>query len=606
MVPLVPGLVAAALSRPPDPRTARERATLVWVSIFAAISRCFALSRSPWDWDEILFALGLHHFNVTNHHPHPPGFPLYLGTAKLLMLAGLDDFHALQTINMLAAVTLVPAMFFFCHELRLRFSAAISASLLLAFFPNVWFFGGTAFSDVPSLTLSLVAIALLLRGCRDGRAYLGGAVVLAISAGYRPQNLLIAAAPALISTAFWIRRDLRRVIAAAVVVVVIVGVSYGTAAWLTGWQSYREALAAHQRYITQNDSFRSPGRPSLVRLFDHFFLRPYRALVINVPVSLLALVSCIFAFVRPRMPIWIALATFGPFCLFAWLTLDYFSVSRFSIAYMPLIAILAADGLSIVARRAAFEAALTGALVLVMIVWTWPALQEVRKTIAPPIVAVQWIRAHLDRRTQTIYVHGGMVPYADRYLADYHLVFTGSGGPAGPSSALQPGFYLFDEISERPDVYNFVRPPGRLWDLVRRRYFGVSVQPVRNIMQFGSGWYEQETVGWNVWHWMSRRGVVYLAPVAGRATLSMSLYVPLDVLQVRPTITVTLNGARVDRFREANADISRTWQVNARSDGQNELIIETDRIVNPAAQHLGGDPRDLGLRLNSIGWTPAH
>src|SRR5207302_8925569 len=126
----------------------------------------------------------------------PPGFPLYLGTAKLLMLAGLDDFHALQTINMLAAVAVVPAMFFFCHELRMRFSVAISASLLLAFFPNVWFFGGTAFSDVPSMTLSIVVVALLLRG-----GWSSGSVLLGIAIGFRPQTLLIAAAPAVIGAA---------------------------------------------------------------------------------------------------------------------------------------------------------------------------------------------------------------------------------------------------------------------------------------------------------------------------------------------------------------------------------------------------------------------
>ena len=431
MVPLVAGLVAAALSQAPDPLTPRERGTLVWVSILAAISRCFALARSPWDWDEILFALGLHQFNVANHNPHPPGFPLYIGTAKLLMLAGLDDFHALQTINMLAAVTIVPAMFFFCRELRMRFSTALVAAVLLAFFPNVWFFGGTAFSDVPSLTLVLVALALLLRGCRDGRAYVGGAFVLAVSAGYRPQNVFIAAVPALISTAFWIRRDRRRVIAAGLIVLVIVAVSYGVAAWLTGWQDYREALTTHREYITKIDSFRSPTRPSLLRLVDDFFIRPYQAPLIYIPVSLLAAVSFLFACFRPRLHVWIALATFGPFCLFAWLTLDYFSVSRFSIAYMPLIALLAADGLSIIARRPAIEAVLAAMLTLVMVVWTWPALREARKTIAPPIEAIQWIRTHVDRRTQTIYVHRTMIPYAVRYLADYHLVFTDSGPTAG-------------------------------------------------------------------------------------------------------------------------------------------------------------------------------
>jgi len=607
MVPLVPGLAAAALSRAPDPLTPRERATLAWVSIFAAISRCLALARSPWDWDEILFALGLHHFNVANHNPHPPGFPLYLGTAKLLMLAGLDDFHALQTINMLTAVTVVPAMFFFCRELRMRFSTALSASLLLAFFPNVWFYGGTAFSDVPSMTLVLVAMALLLRGCRDGRAYVGGALVLAVAAGYRPQNLLIAAAPALISTAVWIRRDRRRVIAAGVIVVVIVGASYGAAAWLTGWHRYREALATHQEYITRVDSFRSPTRPSLPRLFDDFFIQPYQVPVIYIPVSIFAAISFLVACVRPRMHFWISAATFGPFCLFAWMTLDHFSVSRFSIAYMPLIALLAADGISIIARRSAIEAVLATMLALVMIVWSWPALREARKTVAPPIAAVQWIRAHVDRQTQTIYVHEGMIPYAKRYLADYHLIFTDDdSGPSSAVSAMQPGFFLVEELSSTGRAYAFVRARGKLWKIARRRYFEVSVQPVTEVVHFEGGWYEKEAGTGGPFRWMARRGVAYLAPLPGRAVLSLALYVPLDVLHVPPTITVTLNGVRIDRFTEPGEEISRTWQVPSRSNGPNELILETDRVVNPAAQNLGSDPRELGLRLNSLGWTPVH
>jgi hypothetical protein len=32
------------------------------------------------------------------------------------------------------------------------------------------------------------------------------------------------------------------------------------------------------------------------------------------------------------------------------------------------------------------------------------------------------------------------------------------------------------------------------------------------------------------------------------------------------------------------------------------LRIETDRIVNPLREHLGPDPRDLGLRLDQLEW----
>jgi hypothetical protein len=35
-------------------------------------------------------------------------------------------------------------------------------------------------------------------------------------------------------------------------------------------------------------------------------------------------------------------------------------------------------------------------------------------------------------------------------------------------------------------------------------------------------------------------------------------------------------------------------------------LIETNRVITPAAQQLGSDTRTLGLRLNSIGWMPAR
>ena len=46
--------------------------------------------------------------------------------------------------------------------------------------------------------------------------------------------------------------------------------------------------------------------------------------------------------------------------------------------------------------------------------------------------------------------------------------------------------------------------------------------------------------------------------------------------------------------------------VEARRDAPNELVIETDRTVVPAALHAGSDRRGLGLQLNSLGWMPAR
>lgn len=570
--------------------TLRQRWILAAATLVAGASRLLSLPRTPWDWDELLFMHAVDRFNVALHHPHPPGFPLYIFAAKVIRKLGFGNFHALQALSVVAAMLIVPAMFFLCRALGMRFSTSLSAGLILAFFPNVWFYGGAALSDVPSMVLVIVAVALLLRG-----NLLLGAVVLGVAAGFRPQNLLIGFAPFLLAA--W--RDKRRAIVAAAIVAVIVGVSYGAAGWLTGWPAYRHALAWHSAYINSVDSFRAPGRLPLWRLFDDFFVRPYHAPWINTLVTFFAAVSLLGSIILRRRHAIVALAAFGPFCVMALLFLDHFSSSRFSIGYAPLIALLAADGIYLLLRR--LEPVASAALLAMMIVWTWPALTAVRHTIAPPVAAVDWLRNHVDPRSAVIYVHEGVIPYANWYLKEYRLRYVSESTP--PSLWVQqPGLFVREDASNASGAVNFIRPRGRLWSLARQRYFEASVSPIAERVAFGEGWHEEESEGLEVWRWMAGRSVALLPPLAGDAQLTLHLYVPTDALPAAPKVTVRLNGEVVDRFEGTSAIMQRELAVRARGDGPNELVIETDLVVTPPP----GDPRLLGLRLNTLGWKPVR
>lgn len=439
-----------ALREPLEPLTRRERVLFWLLAAFAALTRWPALSRTLWDWDEALFALALRDYDVVAHHPHPPGFPLWIGIAKLLPL---DAFHALQSIAFVASLLVFPAMFLLARELRVRAFTAMAAGMLLAFFPNVWFFGGTAFSDVPSMVLALFACALLLRGCRDDRAFLFGAFVLAVAAGFRPQNLLIGFVP--FALAFFHRK--RTGVFAALVIAVVVVASYGTAASLSGgWNDYRAALQKHEQYIRTTDSFLAPLRPGLIQVADDFFFWPYRAPAINLLVAVLALLGLR----RTRL----ALLLFGPFLLFAWLYLDFHSASRFSIAYMPLFALLAAEGLP--RRGGAIVLALVTAL---MIVWTWPALRVAHTTSSPPVAALQSIP-----RGVTVYVDDRLAAHAALLLSEHEriVVHPQRGFVLPPNAVL-----VREGASVAPGAKVYKRERDRLAAVARERYFEVSVVP---------------------------------------------------------------------------------------------------------------------------------
>ena len=562
--------------------TRRERIALLAVTAVTAVTRWLALSATPWDWDEFLFMLGMRHYDVASHHPHPPGFPVYIFFADLLQRLGFSDFHALQAVAFLGAVAIVPATYFLCRELEMTPPVSLVAASLLAFFPNVWFYGGTALSDVPSMTLVILAAALLLRGRRDARAYFAGAVVLAVAAGFRPQNLLVGVVPALLAsrTQGW-----KRMLAAAAIGVAIIATSYGTAAKLTGVSDYREAVAEHQQYITAVDSFHAPSRPPLRNLVDDFFLRPYRQPLINIVISVLAAAG----FVRlRRRSVLLALAMFAPLSILAFLYLDFHSVSRFSIGYIPVVAILAAEGLDLLARRAAPIVA--AAIVAGMIVWSWPAIAEAHVHASPPFAAMTWLRAHASHT----YVHGSMRPFSEYFLGDHtdavERRYPPAVWPAGARS-----FFVAEKVVPAPNAIVFTRPRNALFDIARQRYFEVTVVPLAPIALTG-GWYGEESGGGSTWEWMGHRGIVQLPPMPGRAHLTIRFYVPLNALKTPPTVTLTLDGRVVERIRATTGAIERGYDV---APGRT-LVIETDEVVNPAAAHLGDDARDLGLRLNGI------
>src|SRR5204863_7668414 len=218
--------------------------------------------------------LGMRAYDVASHHPHPPGFPVYIAAAKIARLFTSSDFRALQAVNLIAAVLLFPAMFMLARELRLKFTTSVIAAALLAFFPNVWFFGGTGFSDVPSIVLVIFAVAFLFRGCRDTNSYVIGAFLLALSVGIRPQNLLVGIFPAAISTWYRARASLRDVFFAALIGAGVIAVAYVSAIHATGdLGPYLNAVRAHGDYISRVDSFRSPDRPPPCRLGPKFLAK---------------------------------------------------------------------------------------------------------------------------------------------------------------------------------------------------------------------------------------------------------------------------------------------------------------------------------------------
>ncbi len=494
--------------------TRRQRWIVAVLTVAIAATRIYALSRSLWDWDEALFSVGVHSYDVVQHHPHPPGFPLFIAAAKLIHLVVHDEFRAVQAVTLLGAIGLFPVLFALARALRFPFAVAAGGAAIYAFFPAVWVFGGTAFSDVPSTTL--------------------------------PPH------------------------------------------------GYLASMANLRAYVRHVDSFMNPGRPPLRALVPDYFVHPIRSGRFDYVI--LALAALGFATTLRRFGTLMALAMFLPFQLFAWLMLDPLSVSRYGTAYLPLYALLAAAG----AHAIAFfwiDLAIVAAIVVRLFVWTLPAVREIRSSESPPAAAMREIVRRQPR--QNVFVHMSMSPFADEYLASMPttVILDENKLPLDARSA--SALYVCERV--RPG-HLYDRPGSVLWNIVRHRYFYVTLTTVGQVWHFGDGWHDEEGEGNVVFRWMKARSVTLLPAVGPRARLTLAFGIPSQLVAAAPTLTVTLNGRVIDRVRCTTETMSKTWDVDANANAPNELVLSIDRVVNPLREHLGGDARDLGLRLDRYEW----
>lgn len=565
------------------------------VALVCAISRFAARARSLWDWDEALFCLGMVEYDVTSHHPHPPGFPVYIAMAKVARFITNDDFRAFQSLNLIAGILVFPAVFLLARQIGLRFETSVVAGALFAFFPNVWFFGGTAFSDVPSIVMAVFAAVFLFRGAESRRDYFIGTFLLALAIGIRPQNLLVGLFPGIVAT---LRRPLRDVLGALVMGVVVVGVAFGGAVWATGsLDAFLTTVRGHSEYIAEVDSFRSPNRPPLWRIFDRFFLKQYQSAALSIFTSIFVIVSVAGSIRNRDRSMLYNFLTFAPVAIAAWLMLDRYSISRFSIGYAPMFAVFAADGIRRTMERGRSrprgEVILGGLLIAAFAVWTFPALTPVRNEVSPTVQAVEAAKRAIDPAAETLFVGYSMGPFVE-YLAPDLPFIRVIGASAVPLTPATQPFLLAEVGRGAAEGEVFRRERGRLWNIARRHYFEITLGPLTNSAQFGEGWYEAQRHGADDWRWMAARSTTVLQPSADRRELRIEFMVPAAV--IGGTLTVVLNEKVIARVPLDSSSAALTWDVDPAPPGApNRLGL----IVDRTAEEEG---RTVGLKMRYIGW----
>ena len=555
------------------------------------------MPRSFWESDELLFAGAVRDFNPWASHPHPPGYPLYVGLGKLFNLVANDPFLALRALSIVSCVIGFVAL---CETFRLILDdddLAICGALLFYFSSAVLVHATLPLSDSPALMF--LALTLWAATYFPDRATERAAIALGLASsaaiGVRPQ-LVIIMLPMVFALLLWTRN--KRVILAGLVSFTILSI-----AWFAplmdaagGWTKLMMWETRQAAYVAQHDAAASRGALSTGALLSRFLFHPWGPKWIALPIFFLALLG-LFKIRRDRRIVPIAFLTIAHL-IFAIAIMDPADAARYSMPHMIGIALLAAAGLQFVRESAQLRVVPYIGVVAAAIAafaYTAPIVRERTKNPSPPIMAVNFVHARypnalvlydLSTRPFVDELIGKNVANVEVAIRRYYddpatqLVLLGDGG------------------THDPDATTFAWPESDAYGkLTRNHYRVVTVDPITPSERFLplSGVYalERNTQG-EEWRWLAQNATMRLPRVHG-ASLALTMQLSHDAPYETDDVRVLVNGRDVSRANVGRS--ASTIDVPIPANENVELQLIAQQSFSPANVLHNQDPRILAVQL---------
>lgn len=320
------------------------------------------LSRSLEDIDSINFALGLRHFDVAAHQPHPPGYPVYIALGRVALAAveaavpgarpATAASLALALLSAIGGALAAAALGVVFRALDKRAGGAPPASpqwwwatALAVAAPLFWISGVRPMSDMVGLAFASVAMAVLLAGRSRGSLVLGAALV-GLGAGLRVQTALLSGP--VLALVLWTRRAGSRDLAPCAAALAVGGLAWAAPlVWLSGGTSgYLAALGsqAGEDFTFVDMLWANPSPRRIAQALLDTFMSPWGSPSLAGVVGVMAAVGTIHVLRRERQALVALAVAFGPYAAFHLLFHETSHV-RYALPLVAPVAWLASRGL---------------------------------------------------------------------------------------------------------------------------------------------------------------------------------------------------------------------------------------------------------------------
>ena len=388
-----------------------QRAIFAGAVVVIALLHLTSLPKTLWEYDESLFCMAVENYDPLNHFPPPPGYPIYIGVAKLVApLAGYVPFRALVALSAFTAIAGFILLAFAFRQLTGSTRAGVMGAVLFYASPTMLLHATLPQSDSGALALLALSMWLSARCLDHPKLVPWAALACAITVGWRLQ-FAIAVVPLLFVTILLLREWRERFVA-------VQWFAIACAAWLIalitacgGVDGFWTMMSGQATYFAAHDADLSRTGRSAAQIALRFISHPWGPKWLAAPLLALAALGLVDAArrrVRAVLPVVVMSAVYLGFAL---AMMDPADGVRYALPALPGIALLAAFGIEFL-RRLSREVVADWALVALYAfgayLYTGPLLRQRASEPSPPYAAIQYLRSVAPRsRCRSVHTAAG-------------------------------------------------------------------------------------------------------------------------------------------------------------------------------------------------------
>jgi hypothetical protein len=361
----------------------------------------------PASIDSVNFLLGLDHYSVADHQPHPPGAPLFIVLGRLSNSLFAPFFadnaiengvRALAIWGVLLGACATFPLFIFFRGLEGNDRRAMAATAVTLSCPLLWFSASRPMSDVAGLVSAVTVQALLMTVLRWSSDDARSAGVLRVAAfiaglviGIRVQTVWLTL-PMLLCAAAYARLPWRSL--AQVALAFLIGVFVWLAPLITvsgGWTQYVRAFAtqASDDWGGADILATNLSIDQALQVFIHTFAYPWTELLLAATVMALAVAGLAAMLARSSTGVMLLALGSVPYAAFHLLFQETVN-TRYALPLIPAVAYLAVRGVDGLSTRS--MPLIAAALSLTGIILASPSAVAHARTPGPVFLALDDLR----------------------------------------------------------------------------------------------------------------------------------------------------------------------------------------------------------------------